>query len=1270
MVLGNSRSFSRHSGMQSPWLVVALLCWVGPLSCIGPLEIRVCSADELTVEPAVPSELRTVAEQSEYQETANYAELLQFCKQLAESSPLVRHLSLGNSAEGRAIPALVLSQTAPAISVGTEAGLTLESSLRSSDDSRLVVLLVGGLHGDECEATETLLATLRDLAQSPDADWPEQLILVAVPRVNVDGGERRGAYHRPEASVPSHVGRKVNAQEIDLAQDFLALRGVESRRLTRLLHHWQPDLVITLRTSPDRQLGTSLLVSTPRHPAIPEPLRTWLRETAQPQLRQIVDDAAPAPRAVEVRPSQWMEYVAIRGIASLTAEVGLHLPYAERIRTGRRFLEGALDWSVLQKEGLLDTRRQTSVRTIQAATAPIVGDNISLAVAWEQVEAEANKEEGSAQAESSGKLRTTHSVQRPFAYLIPFEQSRLADRLLMHGFQLARIAEPVTIPVESYRLTKLQRGPVNSKASGGAAGRKSHFECEVETTEHDELVAARTYVVTLEQTLGNLAPLLLEPQSSEGWLAGGLLQGLVERAGDIFPVRRVPSHVEPWSLEDVEEVIPAERLTLDMIYGTTRRRSFGPTLPTIHWLPEENSYLRKIDEHWMRVSADSGAVAPWYDPSSVAQSLTQSALLSEKTAQELAAQLGRHAPRQLSSQGDAVVLSHAKDLYYVRLDGTRARRLTSSPSEERHATFSPDGKRVAFVRDYNLFVVDVSSGLERPLTVEGNENHLFGELDWVYQEEIYGRGEFRGFWWSPDSQRLAFLTLDQTPVHRHAIADHIPFEQTLGITPYPKAGASLPSARLAVVEAAGGDLVWVQLPRQGIEDLLIVRVGWTPDSESVVYQLQGREQNWLELLRADAREGSSKRLLREESDAWVDVLEQPEWLEDGAFLWISQRDGHGRLYRVSSDDQEPLPLTPRSLEIRHWHGVDPAGKHAYFTALGEEALSEQVYFVELETGSLRQISADEGFHAVQFSHDFQFFVDTVSQVHQTPAMHVRRTGGNFQHSIVPRQDDDLRYFELAKPEFHRVRARDGTLLEGMLIRPAQWDPRRKYPVLCYVYGGPQAPTVRDRWSGTNYLWHQLLAQRGFCVWLCDNRAASQRGVRSAWPIHGRLGEVELQDVEDGIAWLGQQPWCDGDRLGMWGWSYGGYLTSYAMTHSRLFRAGIAGAPVTDWHNYDAVYTERLMRMPQNNPEGYRSSSAVLAAGQLHGRILLIHGDADDNVHLGNSLQLAHALQKEGKPFDMMIYPRSLHGVTQPQQLLHLRQMMTDFLERHLAATNE
>jgi dipeptidyl-peptidase-4 len=269
--------------------------------------------------------------------------------------------------------------------------------------------------------------------------------------------------------------------------------------------------------------------------------------------------------------------------------------------------------------------------------------------------------------------------------------------------------------------------------------------------------------------------------------------------------------------------------------------------------------------------------------------------------------------------------------------------------------------------------------------------------------------------------------------------------------------------------------------------------------------------------------------------------------------------------------------------------------------------------------------------------------------------------GKLVRAIDEIKIDALQQYKLGKVEFMNVKTRDGFTMEAMMIKPPDFDPAKKYPVMSYTYSGPQSQSVRNAWGGTRYLWHQMLAEKGYIIWICDNRTASNKGVSSAWPLYKNFGELELRDLEDGIAWLKQQPYVDGSRIGLWGWSYGGFMTSYALTHSQTFKIGIAGGTVSDWRNYDSIYTERYMQTPQDNTDGYWKSSPVHYAKDLHGKLLLIHGAIDDNVHMANTIQFLYELQKSGKQVQLMLYPKSRHGVTDPILVKHMQQMMTDYI---------
>jgi dipeptidyl-peptidase-4 len=358
-------------------------------------------------------------------------------------------------------------------------------------------------------------------------------------------------------------------------------------------------------------------------------------------------------------------------------------------------------------------------------------------------------------------------------------------------------------------------------------------------------------------------------------------------------------------------------------------------------------------------------------------------------------------------------------------------------------------------------------------------------------------------------------------------------------------------------------------------------------------------------------------------------------------------------------------VTEGKWEVRTLLSVDEESNFIYFNGTMDDHLANQTYRVRLDGTGLERTTHKPGTHRSIVSPKCGRFVDYWSDVMTPPQMRLHDADGRETRVIDENKVEALKNYDLTNPEFQLVRTRDGFMLETMMIKPPGFDPGRKYPVMSYTYSGPHHPQVANAWGGEKYMWHQLLAQMGYIVWVCDNRSATGKGAESTWPAYRNLGELELRDLEDGITWLKSQPFVDADRIGLWGWSYGGFMTAYALTHSKTFKIGIVGAPVTDWRNYDSVYTERYMATPQNNPGGYEKASIVKAAPNLNGKLLLIHGATDDNVHLQNTIQFVYELQKAGKQFSLMIYPRTRHAVTEPALLKHLRQMMTDFVVENL-----
>jgi dipeptidyl-peptidase 4 len=711
-------------------------------------------------------------------------------------------------------------------------------------------------------------------------------------------------------------------------------------------------------------------------------------------------------------------------------------------------------------------------------------------------------------------------------------------------------------------------------------------------------------------------------------------------------------------------------LTIDDLYDPDRRIDFSGKAPSgLTWIsdtqyvwakPRESAAGSRQPEgvEWLKVTATTGASEPLFDAERMRKAFDS---LPGLRAEDVA---GLPARRNLEMNEDrtATIVSIGDDLYFYAFGSDRAVRLTFTPEPEGEFTFSPDGTLVAYVRGHNLFVVDVDQQQrqERQLTEDGSHEILNGKLDWVYQEEIYGRGTYRAYWWSPDSVHLAFLQLNEQPVPEFTIVDHIPTRLGVETWDYPKAGDRNPTVRLGVVSVAGGAVRWTDLDKYSTGEFLIVNVSWKPDGSRVVYQVQNREQTWLDLNVAGPGGRDPQTLFRETTKAWVNDNGAPTWLKDGSFLWLSERTGWKHLYHYKADGTLLAPVTRGEWDLRTLHGLDESAGWIYFSGTERSYVGLDAYRVKVDGSGLKRLTERAGTHRSSFSPGFRQFLDTWSDLNTPPQVRVHTTEGGDVRVVHESTIAELSGLRLAKPQRLQVKTRDGFAMEAILIQPPDMKPGRKYPVMQFTYGGPYAPRVSDAWGGQTFMYYQMLAQRGIAVWICDNRSASGKGVQSAWTSYKNFGELELRDVEDGLAYLKQQPWVDASRIGLDGWSFGGFMVTYALTHSKSFAMGIGGGNVTDWTLYDSIYTERYMLMPQNNPEGYAKSSALRAAKDLHGKLLLIHGVIDDNVHMQNTLKFTYELQKAGKPFRLMVYEKSRHGIADPALVKHMRQMMFDF----------
>jgi dipeptidyl-peptidase-4 len=713
-------------------------------------------------------------------------------------------------------------------------------------------------------------------------------------------------------------------------------------------------------------------------------------------------------------------------------------------------------------------------------------------------------------------------------------------------------------------------------------------------------------------------------------------------------------------------------LTVDDIFSPdpALRIPFGGTVVRLIWTADGKSFRQMQSGKLVRVNAETGEATPFFDSERFASALQTVAGVKA----DEAARISNSVALQFDKSETAILLNNAYDLWHYTVATGTLKRLTNNKEEELEEDFSPDGKFVSFVRGNNLFVVDTIRGREKQLTHDGNEKTFNGYLDWVYEEELYGRGQKRGYWWSPDSRKIAFLRTDESPVPKFVLPNDVVTDQTVENTSYPQAGDPNPIVKLGIADVTGG--ISRRNPRAGIrfvdtsmykpEDLLIARVMWSTDSSVLNYQALNREQTFLDLNAFEIKgRGKAVRFLQEKTQTWVEVYDNPELLKDGSVLWQSARSGWRHLYLYDGNGKLIRQLTDGKWEVRQMFGVDPENRWAYFSATKDSHIAENIYRVKLDDGTIERLSQDEGSHSALFSPTFTHYVGGWSDANTPPQQRLYKADGTLVRTINENKVDVLGQYKLGATDFLKVKTRDGFEMEAMMIRPPDFNANKKYPVLIYTYAGPHAPSVRNGWGASRYLWHQMMAQKGYVIWICDNRSASGKGEESVWPVYKNLGPLELSDIEDGVSYLKSLTFVDSGRIGIWGWSYGGFMTSYALTHSKSFKMGIAGGTVSDYALYDSIYTERYMLTPQNNKDGYDKTSVLRAAKDLSGRLLLIHGVMDDNVHMQNTTKLAFELQKAGKQFDLMLYPTQRHGVTNPAQVHHMYSMLTDYVLKNL-----
>ncbi|MBU0609280.1 MAG: DPP IV N-terminal domain-containing protein [Armatimonadetes bacterium] len=634
---------------------------------------------------------------------------------------------------------------------------------------------------------------------------------------------------------------------------------------------------------------------------------------------------------------------------------------------------------------------------------------------------------------------------------------------------------------------------------------------------------------------------------------------------------------------------------------------------------------------------------------------------------------------QWSPQGDVLLLAGETSLWLLDVKTGELKSLASENRPDTGLTFSPSGTHIAFVQDNDLYTIRVSDGQTTRLTTDGGETVFNGCLDWVYNEELATRSAQPAYAWSPNGKRLIYLRLDETAVQNHSVTDFRPVPPTLSYTRYPVAGSANPTATLHMIALDTGQRTSVPLPADA--EYILPFFTWFPGSQEAVYVTVTRGSTALELRAWNPSTGTGRTIIRETDPYWVNdnAYAPPIFLGDGQqFLWLSERSGFMHLYLYSRSGELIRPLTQGDwlIDTPAWNVlvpgrpvyVDPAGAWAYFSSTKNSPLERQVYRVEIASGRLEPVSQSPGFHFSALSGDGQYLVDQFSDVATPPATWILKADGTRVAVLGQCVGPALPLPQLTR-EFLTVRAYDGVNLYAQIVKPANFDPTREYPVVVHWYGGPTLQLVSNRYGATNIFnimeRDVLYTQQGFIVWRLDNRGMFGRGHAFETPIAKELGKAALDDQLAGVEYLKTLPYVDASRIGCDGKSFGGFLTLYALIHAPdVFRCGVAGAAPTDWRYYDTIYTERYMQTPAQNPAGYAATNLVDKVGQLRARPLLIHGLADTNVHLQNSVNFIQALEAADKPFDFIPLPNlshSFHG----DGLVAALSASVDYFARHL-----
>ncbi len=621
----------------------------------------------------------------------------------------------------------------------------------------------------------------------------------------------------------------------------------------------------------------------------------------------------------------------------------------------------------------------------------------------------------------------------------------------------------------------------------------------------------------------------------------------------------------------------------------------------------------------------------------------------------------------IESEIDSIYRRSTKAFYYIY--DVDSKNITSIDSENKqmHVTFSPDGGKVAYVINNNIYIKNLADQKVTQITEDGELHKIInGSADWVYEEEFHMSKAFK---WSHDSKMIAYIKYDEREVKEYSLQIWGELYPEFERFKYPKAGEKNSVTSIHVYDLESRNTT--EINTGNVTDIYLPRIYWVPESQSLAFIKLNRLQNNLELYFSDPKTGTSELILSETSNTFIDLnfTDDLKFLEDGqSFLKTSEKSGFKHIYHYNIDGTPVSQITDGEWEVDKFYGINEKSETLYFTSTEVSPTERHLYSVRIDGSKKQKMTREEGVNKIDFNEDLSFYINK----HTSDDTPLKVSLCNGKGKVIkvlkdnPNLKDIAKKYQLVNRQFFEFSAGDGKKLHGYMLKPADFDIEKKYPVLMFLYGGPGKQTVMNEWGGNHELWHQYLVQQGYIVVSVDNRGTDGRGVEFKHCTYGQMGKLEVQDQIRIAKYLAEQKYVDKSRIGIWGWSYGGYMSSLSLfIGDETFKTGIAVAPVTNWRFYDTIYTERYQGLPQKNPGGYDDYSPIHHVDKLKGNYLIIHGTGDDNVHLQNSMEMINALILKGKQFDTFFYPNKDHSIKGGNTKYHLYSLMTNFILENL-----